>query len=116
MSLDSKIPPNRVKIQSRMGLDSKIPSEQGQNSIKERSIVPFVRTNLHSTILSHFSETVDPPRAPTSIPQRGDGCPSRKQYICNCRNRYNSSDKLCKWYTHCAVMVWVTLLYIKAVR
>src|SRR5699024_12799700 len=77
---------------------------------------PFVRTNLHSTILSHFSETVDPPRAPTSIPQRGDGCPSRKQYICNCRNRYNSSDKLCKWYTHCAVMVWVTLLYIKAVR
>src|SRR5699024_4622807 len=56
----SKIPPNRVKIQSRMGLDSKIPSEQGRNSIKERSIVPFVRTNLHSTILSHFSETVDP--------------------------------------------------------
>src|SRR5699024_12434848 len=105
MSLDSKIPPNRVKIQSRMGLDSKIPSEQGRNSIKERSIVPFVRTNLHSTILYHFSETVDPPRAQTSIQQRGDGCPSRKQYICTCRNKYNSYDILCTLITYCTVIV-----------
>src|SRR5699024_11300530 len=58
--LIQKSPPNVVRIQSRMGLDSKIPSEQGRNSIKERSIVPLVRTNLHPTILSHFSETVDP--------------------------------------------------------
>src|SRR5699024_10579599 len=37
MSLDSKTTSEQGRIQSRMALDSKITSEQGQNSIKEGS-------------------------------------------------------------------------------
>src|SRR5699024_485584 len=98
-ALIEKSPPNRVKIQSRKGPSSRL---SGQISILQYYLT-FPR------------QWIQPSVSP-SVPRRRDRCPSRKQYICNCRNRYNSSDKLCKWYTHCAVMVWVTLLYIKAVR